>query len=170
MCTQTQFPTADALVEILASPRQRFVLSYLHDNDGEATLVELSRQLAIQEADSLAAVDREMIQDAHIFLKQVHIPTLEDRGFVRYDNRENVLYLQEDRLNHGSIRPVTSENRRQLGLYAFVGVGLSGIVFAYILHPTPFSRAILSHSLLITMILLLGVTGWRYYVTTTESE
>lgn len=76
----------DLIYSLLSNSRRRFVIEYLHQHEESTTLSELAAQLAAQESDT----DTESIADkqrkiVYVSLYQVHLPRLNDAGFIEYD-------------------------------------------------------------------------------------
>lgn len=91
--------STEELLEILAEPRRRFVLSYLARN-GSASLYELSARLAEVEDESADDCPDSLTTQ----LYHVHLPKLEEAGLVDYDP-----------VNH-SVEPVDVDDDRITGL------------------------------------------------------
>jgi len=79
--------TTDALFEIMANQRRRRVLAYFRDNaeEGPIGVDDLSRQLTPPDADGSDA------DDVAATLHHVHLPKLDEAGFVDYDAAANVV-------------------------------------------------------------------------------
>ncbi|WP_435154717.1 DUF7344 domain-containing protein [Haladaptatus sp. DFWS20] len=74
------------LYEALASEHRRTVLSYLHENDGRATITELAAHLVTSGIEASE-------QRAHVVLQHVHLPKLAERGFVEWASRRDTVAL-----------------------------------------------------------------------------
>ncbi|WP_225333998.1 winged helix-turn-helix domain-containing protein [Halomicrobium urmianum] len=96
----TSKQSTEDLLEILADPRRRFVLSYLSRNES-ATLYDLSSRLAeIEDVDSAADCPDSLTTQ----LYHVHLPKLEEAGLITYDP-----------VNH-DVEPVDLDDERISGL------------------------------------------------------
>lgn len=74
------------IFDVLSSERRRFVLAYLLEGDGTATLNELARELGAREyetsPDELTDTQRRRL---YVSLYQTHVPKMEHYDIVEYD-------------------------------------------------------------------------------------
>lgn len=86
----------DTVFDLLSSPRRRFILYYLRSHGGEASLDELTTQIAAWEngldPDELTSQDEKRV---YVSLYQTHIPKFEETGIVEYDSDEGIVRLTE---------------------------------------------------------------------------
>lgn len=88
-----EFPVSiDNIFEILKNQRRRQVLTYLSAVDGSVSLRELSEVVAAEEndkpVDQLGSQERKRV---YVGLYQVHLPKMDDRGFVTYDKDSGII-------------------------------------------------------------------------------
>jgi len=81
---------SEATLTSVVDPRRRAVLAALQ---GEQTVVdrrELAEQVAAVENDAApAAVEEDAVDDVLLTLHHVHLPKLDDAGYLTYDAEEN---------------------------------------------------------------------------------
>ncbi|QSG10748.1 putative trancriptional regulator, ArsR family [Halapricum desulfuricans] len=84
----------DDAFEILSNRRRRFALHHLQHNGERAELGELSEHVAAWENDSgvqeISASERKRVYTS---LQQFHLPKMDDKGVVEFDDREGVVEL-----------------------------------------------------------------------------
>jgi hypothetical protein len=84
------------MLEVLSNQRRRFVVHYLKQNGGQATVSELTDAVASWEnnkpADRLTHQERKRVRNA---LRQFHLPKMADYGFIEYDSRRGIATLTE---------------------------------------------------------------------------
>ena len=94
--TEADEPTLsrDDAFEILSNRRRRFALHHLQHNGERAELGELSERVAAWENDSgvqeISASERKRVYTS---LQQFHLPKMDDKGVVEFDDREGVVEL-----------------------------------------------------------------------------
>ena len=85
--------SADTIHHILRNKRRRAVLFYLIYNDDEATVRELSNEIAAWElgksVEKLSAAERERV---YISLHQTHLKTLDSEGIVEYNEDRKIVH------------------------------------------------------------------------------
>ncbi|WP_229112572.1 DUF7344 domain-containing protein [Halapricum desulfuricans] len=90
---KTELSRDDAF-EILSNRRRRFALHHLQHNGERAELGELSEHVAAWENDSgvqeISASERKRVYTS---LQQFHLPKMDDKGVVEFDDREGVVEL-----------------------------------------------------------------------------
>jgi hypothetical protein len=80
--------------DTLSNPRRRCVLHYLKRNDGVATAGEMAATIAAWEDDiPVSAVDSQARKRVYTSLYQVHLPNMDESGFVDYDCRAGSVSL-----------------------------------------------------------------------------
>ncbi|MCU4719002.1 DUF7344 domain-containing protein [Halapricum hydrolyticum] len=84
----------DDAFEILSNRRRRFALHHLQHNGERAELGELSEHVAAWENDTgvqeISATERKRVYTS---LQQFHLPKMDDKGVVEFDDREGVVEL-----------------------------------------------------------------------------
>lgn len=84
----------DDAFEILSNRRRRFALHHLQHNGERAELGELSEHVAAWENDSrvqeISATERKRVYTS---LQQFHLPKMDDKGVIEFDDREGVVEL-----------------------------------------------------------------------------
>jgi len=94
MSEKTQDLTRDDVFDLLSSARRRYILYYLRQEGGEATINELAAQIAVWENDvppeELTSQDEKRV---YVSLYQTHIPKLSEQGVVEYDSDTGTVRL-----------------------------------------------------------------------------
>jgi hypothetical protein len=92
-------PTDEEIFDALCSSRRLYVLQYLREAGGEASLGALVDAVAAMEYGKRPEeLDRDERRRIYISLYQTHLPKLGDRGLVRWDDEDTVTLLVEDYL------------------------------------------------------------------------
>ena len=87
----------DAVAEILASQRRRYVLRCLTDREPELALADLATEVTARETDRpITELSGEDVRETYLTLHHHHIPKLEDANIVRYDEEKNVVAFVDD--------------------------------------------------------------------------
>lgn len=82
----------DALFDVLATTRSRYVLYYLVDHGGTTTVDTIATTVTAWEAETTVdGVSRDAMEDTVINLIHATLPKLDDYGFVEYDADEEVV-------------------------------------------------------------------------------
>lgn len=87
-------PTSEEIIEMLGNLRRRYVVHYLLQEGGNASLRELSEQVAAWEhgiAPNLVSYDQR--RNVYTALKQHHLPRMEDAEMLNYDEARSSLEL-----------------------------------------------------------------------------
>lgn len=88
-----ELPVTEAF-EVLADRRRRYLLYYLRAREGPVPLPVASRYVAAWERDvSPGSVTSEQCQRAYLDLYHAHVPFLEERDVVSYDQEAGTLSL-----------------------------------------------------------------------------
>lgn len=88
---------ADTLYDLLSHRRRRAMLRRLDEHENPVNLSDLSRWIALGEADSDGdEVRSERLRDVRISLYHVHVPKLSDAGVVAFDRAERTVELLDD--------------------------------------------------------------------------
>lgn len=98
----------DDVFHTLSNRRRRYVLTYLHDNGGHATVREISEELAAWENGvPRPEVTYKQRKRTYTSLIQIHLGTLHDGGFVEYDSDRGEIELTDD---GGSLASILAED------------------------------------------------------------
>ncbi|WP_237560481.1 DUF7344 domain-containing protein [Halapricum salinum] len=86
--------TRDDTFEILSNHRRRFALHHLQQNGDRADLGDLSEHVAAWENDiGVAEVSSSERKRVYTSLQQFHLPKMDEKGVVEFDDREGVVEL-----------------------------------------------------------------------------
>lgn len=156
-------PADDELFELLANARRRYLLEYLLDRGGKVRLKDVSREIIARETDSRPdAVADEDVMRVYIALHQAHVPALEARGIVEYDDGENVLSFGS-RIDE--IAPLVRRVRRRrlrAASYGIAAVVLGGFVLGYALQFVVVPEPMLGRITVASAIALVGFAAFHY--------
>ena len=84
----------DVAFDILSSPRRRYVLYYLKQEDRPVELGELANQIAAWENEiEVEDLTRQQRKRVYVSLYQTHIPKLEDAGIISYEADSGIVEL-----------------------------------------------------------------------------
>jgi DNA-binding transcriptional ArsR family regulator len=84
----------DQVFEILKNSRRRQTLHYLEQNGGEASLSDLAEHIAAIENDvAVEAITSSQRKRVYVGLYQCHLPKLDDKGIVDYDDDRGTVAL-----------------------------------------------------------------------------
>jgi hypothetical protein len=84
----------DEIFEILSNQRRRFTLHHLQQNGDRAELGDIARHVAAWENGvDVDAVSSEERKRVYTSLQQFHLPKLDERGVIAFDDREGVVEL-----------------------------------------------------------------------------
>lgn len=84
----------DLVFEVLKSPRRRYALYYLRQQNRPVDLSEITEQVAAWENRTTTdALETEQRKRVYISLYQTHLPKLADAGIVQYDRNRGVVEL-----------------------------------------------------------------------------
>ena len=93
--TSPKLSTED-VYEVLSNRRRRYAIHYLKQTDGPVDVSTLAEQVAAWENDKpLEELDSQERKRVYISLYQSHLPTLEKRGLVAYDDDRGVVELAD---------------------------------------------------------------------------
>jgi len=88
----------DLVFDLLSSQRRRMILYYLHQQEGTATVNEISKEIASMENDvPVEDLTRQQQKRVYVSLYQTHLPKLAQAGVIDYD-RENGTVSLTDRV------------------------------------------------------------------------
>lgn len=90
----TELPAAETVIRLLANQRRRFALSCLLEYENAMTLADLADEVTIKEQDcSIEAISAEEVKRTYMSLYHTHVPKLEEAGFARYDQEQDMVAL-----------------------------------------------------------------------------
>lgn len=158
-------PPDDGLFELLANNRRRLLLHRLVDNDGEAHLRELSREVVAEEMDAEPeAIEDPEVTRVYVSLYQTHVPALEDNDLVEYDDSERVVRLGDRTDELFALLESWAQRRRRWAIYYFlVALVLGGIVLLYVAPLIPIPTVVIPLFTFGGAVSLLGLAAAHYY-------
>lgn len=87
----------DALFDLLADSRRRFVLACLHEYSTPMVLADIADELATWEHDAdITDVPAEEVRSIYLSLYHNHVPKMEDVGLVEYSQERDAVELREE--------------------------------------------------------------------------
>ena len=128
--TDSEFSTGD-IYEVLSNRRRRYAIHHLKQTDGPVDVSTLAEQVAAWENDKpVAELDSQERKRVYISLYQSHLPTLEKRGLVAYDDDRGIVELTDSIANaEVYLEVVAGENVPWS--YFYLGLSLvSGLLIA----------------------------------------
>jgi len=148
----------DETFEILKNNRRRTVLSYLRENDGDATLKELADYVTAKENNvSVSSITSSQRKRVYVGLYQFHLPKMRDMSIIDYDKNRGTVTLTNKGLlickAHDS-SDVNTESWTYLYLL-IAGIGLLGGIFSWLLSlPTLGVALLFIHSMVLGVVSL----------------
>lgn len=155
----------DDVFEILSNARRRQLLFYLTNEDGQAELYDLSRQIASDETGlHPEELERRDFKRVYVSLYQTHIPLLEDHGLITYRTDDRIITLT-DKVTQLYPHIQTEPGNRQVWLTitaAVAGFGLLSILGLWM--EVNVVEAVISTTSLATLVtgLLIAITLGQY--------
>ncbi len=128
--TSPRLSTED-VYEVLSNRRRRYAIHHLKQTDGPVDVSTLAEQVAAWENDKpVAELDSQERKRVYISLYQSHLPTLEKRGLVAYDDDRGIVELTDSIANaEVYLEVVAGENVPWS--YFYLGLSLvSGLLIA----------------------------------------
>lgn len=135
MSQQTHDLTKDDVLDLLSNSRRRYVIYFLEQWDGSATLNDLAYNIASRETgtpvEELSEDDKRRV---YISLYQTHLPKLDLYGLVDYDKDDRTVSLTEDADDIGDyFFPDRGESKNWTPYYIALGavgslVALAGVL------------------------------------------
>lgn len=155
--------TDDRLV-VLASQRRRRIVSYIDDCGGAVGLEELSRHIAVAEADRPPeAVEEATLTAVSDTLYITHLPALIEHDIVTYDYDDGMIRATDRLEELATLVEKSRHHRPRWSLYYGIpAVVLCIATIALSLAPTGGSTAAVSAIALIGVAILLFVSLARY--------
>lgn len=115
----------DEIFDALSNHRRRYTLHYLRRHDGTAAIGGLSEAIAAWENDtSIENITSNERKRVYTALQQFHLPKMDRKGIVEYDQREGIVELTGAAATVDVYLDVVPENDIPWSQYY---VGLSGI-------------------------------------------
>lgn len=153
--TETNSLSRNEVFEILSNHRRRFALHHLQHNGDQAELGDLAEHVAAWEndidVDEVSSTERKRVYTS---LQQFHLPKLNEKGVVSYDEREGVVEL--DSLSEGIdiyLEVVEGRDIPWSQYYVVLGVVDLAMVAAAFMGLSPFTA--------------LPMAGWGIFVAVT---
>lgn len=87
--------TRDEAFEVLSNRRRRFTLHYLKQNGDDATLSDVAEQVAAWEHGDRQEVSASERKSVYTSLQQFHLPKLDEKGIVEFDQRAGDISLTD---------------------------------------------------------------------------
>lgn len=92
--SETQELSQDDRFDLLSNHRRRYTLHYIKHNGEQATLGELSDQIAAWENEiGIEEVGYDERKRVYTSLQQVHLPRMDEAGVVEFDDREGTVEI-----------------------------------------------------------------------------
>lgn len=86
----------DKIFHILQTPRRRYILRYLQDQEGSIQMRDVAEQVAAWENDTtVQALSSKKRQRVYIPLYQTHLPKLDEEGIIKYDQSRGTVERTE---------------------------------------------------------------------------
>jgi len=119
----------DVVLEVLSNERRRYVVHYLKRHDGRTVpLGDVAEHVASWELDKPVAAlnyrERKRVRNA---LQQFHLPKMEERGFVEYEERDGRVGLSPAASDEEFYLDILSNREVPWGAY-YLGVSGFGLV------------------------------------------
>ena len=87
-------PEKDELYDLLSNHRRRYVIHFCKQADEPVTLSDLAEKVAAREQDkSVAELTSAERKRVYTSLQQFHLPKMDDKGVIQFDDREGVVEL-----------------------------------------------------------------------------
>lgn len=170
MSQQTHELTKDDVLDLLSNSRRRYVIYFLEQWDGSATLNDLAYEIASRETgvpvDELSEDDKRRV---YISLYQTHLPKLDLYGLVEYDKDDRTVSLTDDADDIGDyFFPDRGENR-SFTTY-FIGLGALGSVVALAGVLAVADATLLLGLCLLVSLLVTGLAAYQYTANGTDDD
>lgn len=82
--------------EILSNRRRRYAIHYLEQTEGRVPLSDLAEQVAAWENETtIPAITSDERKTTYTSLQQFHLPKMEEKGVVHYDDRAGMIELTD---------------------------------------------------------------------------
>ena len=131
MSQETHDLTKDDVLDLLSNSRRRYVIYFLEQWDGSASLNDLAYNIASRETgtpvEDLSEDDKRRV---YISLYQTHLPKLDLYGLVEYDKDDRTVTLSEGARDIGDYFFPDRGTNRNWATYYLVLAGLGLLVAA----------------------------------------
>ena len=119
----------DQIFEILKNERRRMVLYYLRDNDGTATLGELSEHIAAIENDTtVRAISSSQRKRVYVGLYQCHLPKMDNVDVIEFEKNRGTIEIGP---NVDQLEEYLGDSEQQPWHMVYLGLALvGGVLFA----------------------------------------
>jgi len=87
--------TRDDAFEVLSNRRRRYTLHYLKQNGDDVALSDVAEQVAAWEHGETTAVSASERKSVYTSLQQFHLPKLDEKGIVEFDQRTGNISLTD---------------------------------------------------------------------------
>ncbi|SFR94146.1 hypothetical protein SAMN05216559_1457 [Halomicrobium zhouii] len=88
----------DATFDVLSNRRRREAFRCLAAHDEPMALADLADEVAVAERGApITDISAEVVKHVYVTLYHSHVPSLENAGFVRYDQERDLVTLTQDR-------------------------------------------------------------------------
>jgi hypothetical protein len=119
----------DDCFDLLSNHRRRYTLHYIQQNGEEATIGELSDQIAAWENETeVDEVSYDQRKRVYTSLQQVHLPRMEETDIINFDDREGTIEVGETAENLDIYLEIVQGRDIPWSQYYF-GLTLINIVF-----------------------------------------
>lgn len=162
MSQQTHDLTKDDVLDLLSNSRRRYVIYFLEQWNGSATLNELAYNIASRETgvpvDELSEDDKRRV---YISLYQTHLPKLDLYGLVEYDKDERTVALTDHADDIGDYFFPDRGSARNWATYYLV-LGVLGAVVAVAGLATAAEATVVFGGCLLVSVLVGGLAVYQY--------
>jgi hypothetical protein len=170
MSQQTHELTKDDVLDLLSNSRRRYVIYFLEQWNGSATLNDLAYNIASQETgvpvDDLSEDDKRRV---YISLYQTHLPKLDLYGLVDYDKDDRTVSLTDDADDIGDYFFPDRGDSQSLTTY-FIGLGAIGSLAALAGVLAPANATLLLAVCLLVSLLVTGLAAYMYTTNGTSDD
>lgn len=92
----TETLTQDEAYDLLSNERRRSVITHLRERGEPIDVMELSRMVAASEYDmDPEELSKQQVKRVYVSLYQTHVPKLDERGVIEYDEENGTVRLSE---------------------------------------------------------------------------
>lgn len=155
--------TVDEVFDILRNSRRRAVISYLFENDGQASVKELTQHVASDEYDvPLGETTPDQHKRVYTALYQCHLERLDDFGVVDFDRDEKQVSLDAAAPQVAAyLRGDETSSAARLELVAAAGV--AALVSIGVVGVGPLATLPMTTWAFITVLALVGLAFFRLF-------
>lgn len=144
IAVELEMSTADPkpqqqLYHILGDKRRRYTIHYLKQQGSEVSVTDLAERVAAWEnGKSIADLSIQERKRVYISLYQSHLPTLDEKGVIQYDEARKSVGLTPEMTDRKMYLEIVPENSVPSGIYYLglgIGSGLLLLILSFDLHP-----------------------------------